>query len=236
MPNENEQATPQQPLNPDLAGYPTTEALVAGYRNSGAEAKRLREEKERLESLVVQLAGNGSNSRPSIPDRALTPEARLTEFGVPVDSLEQYVNNQINRAFAPLTNGMQARTRLVSDHPEYVQFETDVARFIESDPSLSASYPRMFEADPTAAMEYAFLKFGESRRRETPVAGNGDMGNPVDASIPSSRGGDSRRAPDKTQELAAAFERFQKTGSSVDARAYARMRLKDVISDEFLNQ
>lgn len=235
MPNENEQPTPQQPLNPDLAGYPSTEALVAGYRNSGAEAKRLREEKERLENLVVQLASNGSNSRAPVPDRTSTPESRLTDFGVPVDSLEQYVNERINRAFAPLTNGMQARGKMVAEHPDYVQFETDVARFIESDPSLSSSYPRMFEADPAAAMEYAFLKFGESRRRDVPL-GNTQLGNPVDASIPSSRGGESRRAPDNSQDLRAAFEQYQKTGSSRDAQAYAKKRLRDVITDDFLNQ
>ena len=236
MPDNTENTTPGQPLNPDLAGYPTVEQLVAGYRSSGSEAKRLREDKERLENLVVQLANNGSNSRSPVPDRTSTPESRLTEFGVPVEALEQLVNDRINRAFAPLTNGMQARTKFVADHPDYAKFEADVAQYIANDPELSASYPRMFEASPVQAMEYAFLKFGESRRRDHPVVGNGTMSDSVDAAIPNSRGGESRRAPDGSQGLQDAYERFQKSGSSRDAQAYAKLRLHDVIKDDFLNQ
>ena len=85
-------------------------------------------------------------------------------------------------------------------------------------------------------MEYAFLKFGDSRRRQAPNPGNGVIGNSSDAAIPSSRGGDSRRAPDGSQELQSAFEQFQKTGSSKDAQAYAKLRLRSVIKDDFLNQ
>lgn len=232
-----DETTNAQPLNPDLAGYPSTEALVSGYRNSSEEGKRQRERADKLEALLMQsMAAAGSNSR-TVPDRrGSTPEDRLTEFGVPVDALEQYVTNRVQKAFEPIANGMQARGRIVNDHPDYAQFENDVAQFIGSDPELSARYPKMFEADPVGAMEYAFLKFGDSRRRTNPGNGNVTVGNPVDAAIPSSRAGEGRRAPDNSQQLQEAYERFQKSGRSTDAAAYAKLRLRSVIKDDFLNQ
>lgn len=228
---------PVAPLNPDLAGYPTPEALVAGYRNSSEEGKRQRERADKLEGLVTQLisAQTGSNSRSPVPDRGGSAEDRLTALGVPVDALEEYVGDRISKAFQPIANGMQARGRMVAERPDYIQFENEVARFIETDPDLNQRYPKMFEADPAGAMEYAFLKFGDSRRREAPAPME-TVGNPVDASIPSSRGGESRRVPDQSQELQSAFERYQKTGSPRDAEAYAKLRLRRVVSDDFLNQ
>jgi hypothetical protein len=228
----------QQPLNPDLMGYPTVEALVAAKRASDAEGKRLFDENTKKDALIAQVLTNGlPNGRQNVPDRRTSsPEERLTEFGVPTDALDAYVGERINRAFAPITNGMQARGRVVSSHPDYVQFENDVASFIASDPELSVSYPKLFEAAPKEAIEYAFLKFGDSRRRTSPPPGNGVVGNSAEAAIPSSRGGESRRAPDGSQELQTAFEQFQKTGSSRDAQAYAKLRLRSVIKDDFLNQ
>lgn len=235
MPDEpnNQQA----PLNPDLMGYPNVEALVAAKRAGDAEAKRLFDENLKKDQFISQFLTNGApNGRQSVPDRrAATPEDRLTEFGVPVDALNEFVGGAIRKAFEPLTNGMQARGKIVTEHPDYAQFENDVAQFIATDPDLSTRYPRMFEADPVGAMEYAFLKFGDSRRRTAQPAGDGRIGNPADAQIPSSRAGEGRRAPDGSQELQEAYEQFQKTGSSKDAQRYAKLRLRTVIKDDFLN-
>jgi hypothetical protein len=233
----NNQPSSPLPLNADLMGYPNVESLVAAKRAGDAEAKRLYDENQKKDALLAQVLTNGyvPNGR-TVPDRrSESPADRLTQFGVPVDALDEYVGQAIQKAFAPITNGMNARGRIVSDHPDYVQFESDVASFIGNDPELSQRYPKMFEADPVGAMEYAFLKFGDSRRREA-HAGNGIVGNPVDASIPSSRAGEGRRAPDGRQELQTAYERFQKSGSSRDAEAYAKLRLHSVIKDDFLNQ
>lgn len=231
---------PQQPLNPDLMGYPSVEALVAAKRASDAEAKRLYDESQKTKDLLAQVITNGfPNGRQSVPDRrADNPADRLSEFGVPVDALDGYFEQKLNRALRPLMDGVQARGQIVSQHPDYVQFEADVASFIANDPDLSTRYPKMFEADPAGAMEYAFLKFGESRRRAVPANGgnNGAVGNVADAAIPSSRAGEGRRVPDRSQAIQEAYERFQKTGSSRDAEAYAKLRLHNVIKDEFLNQ
>jgi hypothetical protein len=227
----------QQPLNPDLAGYPTVEALVAAKRSSDVEAKRLYDENQKKDALLSQALMNGfQNGRQSVPDRrATSPEDRLTEVGVPADAMTEIIRREIQQAFTPLTNGIQARGKMVSDHPDYVQFETEVSQFIANDPDLSARYPKMFEADPAGAMEYAFLKFGDSRRRANPAT-DSRIGNPTDAAIPSSRAGEGRRAPDGSQALQEAYERYQRTGSSKDAQAYAKLRLHGVVKDEFLNQ
>lgn len=234
MPNDEPQSP--LPLNPDLAGYPTTDALVAGYRNSSAEAQRLRTENEKKDALIAQVLTNGMAANPrSVPDRRGTAQERLTEFGVPVDALQEMMRGELQNALAPLTRGIAARGTIVSEHPEYVQFENDVAQFINNDPGLSQSYPKMFEADPAAAMEYAFLKFGDSRRRTSGDPAGPSRAGMTDAAIPSSRAGEGRRAPTQDDEVRAAFTRYQQTGSSQDAAAFAKARLRNVVSDEHLN-
>lgn len=240
MSDPNEQAipnqTPPQQLNPDLAGYPTVEALVAGYRNSSNEGKLQRERADKLEQLVTQQL-QAQNERRNVPDRTKRPEDRLTDYGVPVDALEELVQDRLQKAFAPIQNGLQARGHIASKHPDYLQFENDVAQFIETDPDMSQRYPKMFASDPAGAMEYAFLKFADSRRSTlTGANGNGSREGLADASIPSSRAGDGRRAPDQNSVIQDAFERWQKSGSPRDAEAYAKARLRTVISDDFLNQ
>jgi len=229
-----EQTTPQPQLNPDLAGYPNVEALVQGYRSSGEEAKRLREKADKLEGLMTQMFEQQAANQRAVPNRSGRPEDRLTEFGVPVDALDEFVAGRVAKAFEPVARGIQARQTIVGSHPDYVQFEQDVANFIGNDPDLSQRYPRMFEADPAAAMEYAFLKFSDSRRRSVGSQTQA-VGGSVDASIPTSRGGDGRRGPDADQDVRDAFERWQKSGSTTDAAAYARARLRTAISDDFLN-
>jgi hypothetical protein len=235
----------QQALNPDLLGYPNVEALVAAKRASDVEAKRLYDENTKLNGIVAQVVTQGfPNGRQDVPDRrngSASPEDRLTQFGVPVDALDEYVGGRItagiNKILAPLTNGVQARGRMVTEHPDYVQFENDVANFIANDPKLSETYPKMFEADPAGAMEYAFLKFGDSRRRAGPPSAVNGGGPPVtDAQIPSSRAGEGRRVPDQSEELQKLYEQFQRTGSTRDAERFALARLHTVIKDEHLNQ
>jgi hypothetical protein len=239
MPEPNEQPTPQQPLNPDLMGYPSVEALVAAKKASDAEGKRLFDENQKKDLLLSQMLQNGLEGTPrqSVPDRrSARPEDRLTEFGVPVDALREVVRAEFAEAFRPISNGLQARGQIVANHPDYVQFETDVAQFINTDPELSASYPKMFEAAPVQAMEYAFLKFTENRRKSLGDEVQGQVPGRADAGIPTSRSGDGRREPGQDAAVQQAFERFQKTGTTQDAQAYARARLKGVISDEFLQQ
>lgn len=227
-------------LNPDLAGYPTPEALVKGYRESGAEAKRWRDRAEELERVVADRALSepqaAENPRASVRQRSTRPEDRLSEYGVPVDALGEYVAGKLQEAFAPIAQGMSARTELLSRYPDYNKFEADVATFIQSDSKVNQSYQRMFAADPAGAFEYAFLKFGESRRRSSGGGEPDTRQESAQAQIPSGRNGDSQRMPQgNSAELSRAWEEYQRTGSSDSARRYAKARLHNVISDEFLN-
>lgn len=226
----------EQPLNPDLAGYPSVDALVAGYRNSGQEAKRLADENRRLQAERDAALQYAANPRQDVPQRGNgAPLERLREIGVDTDALAQYVGESIRTAFQPIQQGFEARNAVLGRYPDYGKFESDVAQFVQSDPALNQTYQRMFQADPAGAFEYAFLKFGESRRRTAPQ--NGDLqGEAAHAAIPSGmRAGDSRRPPDEQGRLNALFQRYQQTQNPADARAYARARLGQVITDEWLN-
>jgi hypothetical protein len=234
MDMEDQNTNPPQ-LNPDLAGYPTVDALVQGYRSSGEEAKRLREKSDKLEGLLTQMLEQQAANQRVVPDRrGGRPEDRLVEFGIPVDALDEFVAGRVAKAFEPVTRGIQARQTIVGSHPDYLQFEQDVAQFIGSDQELSSRYGKMFETDPAGAMEYAFLKFADSRRRSV-SGGAAPAGGSVDAAIPMSRNGEGRRAPDSDQHIRDAFDRWQKSGSTADAQNYAKARLRGVVTDEFLN-
>src|SRR3990172_2899147 len=138
-------ATPANPaaLNPDLAGYPSVEALVAGYRASSQEAKKWMEEAQRKDREFQTAA----NPRPEIPQRSTDPFARLADYGVPPDDLRQGIREEIQAAFAPLARGFEARNQILTQHSDYGKFEADVAQFIAQDANLSQVYNRMFQAE-----------------------------------------------------------------------------------------
>ena len=232
----SEQPAGSENLNPDLAGYPTPEALVKGYRESGAEAKRQRERAERAEQALQEALEPVANPRQAVKNRSSRPEDRLSEYGVPVDALGEYVQSKLQEAFAPIAQGMTARTELLSQYPDYNKFESDVAAFIQSDPKLNQSYQRMFSADPAGAFEYAFLKFGQSRRSSTRGQQTPEAEEMSQAGLPGARNGDAMRQPQGNQaNLQRLREEYDRTGSSRAAAAYAKARLHGVITDEFLN-
>ena len=219
---------PVTPTPPDLAGYPTADELARGYRNSSAEAKRLAAENQRLQE---QLQGLAANPRPDIPQRG-RPEDQLRDYGIPVDVMEQFVNERVGQALAPLARGFEARGKVLQDYPDYNKFEAEVAQFINSDPDLSQRYARMFTADPAGAMELAFLKYGESKRRSAPAGSPPNPQEIVDASLPGGRPGESRRVGSgEESDVQEAWAQFQKTGSPRDVEAFVKARLRQVIPD-----
>lgn len=231
---EVQQPNQDQPLNPDLMGYPSVEALVNAKRASDAEAKKIRDERDALANQLraVNTYVPEANPRQDVKRRD-RPEDRLTEFGVPVDALEEYFNTRLQKAFEPVLAAANARSTIVGKYPDYNKFESDVNQFLQSDRELNETVGRMAAADPAGALEYAFLKFGESRRGAART--NGNEVNAVDAGIPSSRGGESRRMPDSvTGEVQRAWQNYQKTGTTEAAREYAKARLKTIVSEDFL--
>jgi hypothetical protein len=229
MADENNTQTPA----PDFAGYSSSEELARGYRASSQEAKRLAQENQRLQEAYQQAA---VNQRQDIPNRS-RPEDRLAEFGIPADALNDFVNERVGQALRPLAEGFQARGKVVTEYPDYQKYEADVANYISSDPEFSQQYSRIFAADPAGAMQLAFLKFGESKRKGSPSPIAPNAQEMVDASLPGGRAGESRRSESGSQgAVEEAYKRYQQTGNSRDAEAYAKLRLKQAIPDEFLNQ
>ena len=230
MADENVTQTPA----PDFAGYPNSDELARGYRNSSTEAKRLAAENQRLQE---QLQGFAANQRPDIPNRS-RPEDRLAEFGIPADALNEFVNERVGQALQPLVNGFQARGRVLNEYPDYQKYEAEVAEYVNSDPEFSQRYTRMFNADPVGAMQLAFLKFGESKRKTAIAPKEQNAQEMADASLPGGRSGETRRPENYSNagDIAEAWKNYQKSGSRADAETYARARLKNVISEEFLRQ
>ena len=225
----------------DLAGYNSTPDLVKAYRASGVEAKRLADENRRKDELLAQMqAQMVANPRQDVPNRN-DPRSRLDELGIPTDAIDAIVADRVEQriqaAFMPLARSIEARGNVLAQYPDYQKFESDVAQFMRTDPALNQKYERMFQADPEGAMEYAFMKFGESRKKDHRQSSRErENGEAAHAAIPSSRSGEGRRPESQTDNVREAFKRYQETGSSRDAAAYAKARLRTVIKDEFLNQ
>src|SRR5262245_20428468 len=239
--------TPEEPTpldGIDLAGYGSVPELVAGYRASGAEAKRQRERADQMEQLAQTLLVNASQPRQDVPDRNGYGEG-ASEPGIPISEFDDHVARgldsrltaaveaRVNQVFAPIWTSIVARRKVMARNPDYGTFEAAVWDHVRSDPERLREYETTFARDPESAMTIAMLRFtqAEQQRHQQRASSNGS----VDASIPSMRSGDGRRPIDNQQDLRDAFERFQKTGSSRDAQAYARAGLRTVISEEFLN-
>lgn len=228
--------------NQDLAGYKSVDELVRAYRESSNEGKKQRERADRYEQSFEQRLGQIEQlfTRQQAPQRT-TPEDRLSDYGIPVDALDQFLGDRLEKAiarqFEPIVKMGSARNSMLSSYTDYGKFEADVAKFVESDPSVQRTYSEMFKADPLGAMEWAFLKYGQAERGK--VTGNGQptpqQQARTEAQIPSNRAGDTRTLPQLNgdQQTAQGWEHYQKTG---DPRAFAKARLRQAISDDFLNR
>lgn len=220
----------------DLAGYPDTDALVQGYRASSQEAQRQKQRADQLEQRISQI--EQQFTRQAVPTRA-NPADRLSEFGIPVDAIDEMISERtaraVQEAFGPIVKGASARNRILSEYEDYAKYEADVAKFIAEDPQREKDYQEAFQQNPLMAMENAFLKFGEAKRRQAPNGTNPQRQARSEAQIPSSRQGDARTLPntDNADLTSRTWEHYQKTG---DPRAYAKARLRQVISDDFLTK
>lgn len=224
-------------LNPDLMGYPSVDALVNAKRASDVEAKRIMDERDRYKQqyeLLVQSQIAPANPR----SQSNRWEDKLDTLGIPVDAVREAIREEasalVQQAFQPIAQGVQARTQLLGQYPEYQKFESDVASFIQSDPNLNRTYQSMYQADPGGALDWAYLKFGENRRR----AGNLPQPAPdtsIHAAIPTNRTGDARRLPQGNDaDIEEAFQRYKESPNRRNAEDFARARLKSIVSDEHL--
>lgn len=221
----------------DLMGYPSVEALVNAKRASDIEAQRI---KARADAAEQQLqAVIAANQRPAQPaHNAYDPTSELETLGIPTRALDAYVENKVQsriaEAFQPLRNGFEARGRFLARNPDYAKHEPDVHAFINSDPQTSQTFNEISAANPLAALEYAFAKYGEHKRSNGTPPNVALPEPPTHAALPTSRG-DTRRSETQEDAIRAARERYMQTGSKQDAYAYAKAKLRAVVSDEHLN-
>lgn len=226
-------------LNPDLMGYPSVDALVNAKRASDAEAKRIIDERDRYKQqyeLLVQSHTAPVNPRTK---QMVGWEEKLDTLGIPVDAVREAIREEastlVQQAFQPIAQGVQARTQLLGQYPEYQKFESDVANFIQSDAQLNQTYQSMYQANPAGAFEWAFLKFGENRRRSGNLPQQTPDTTSVHAAIPTNRTGDARRIPQGNDaQIQEAFDRYRQAPSRENAQAYAKARLHDIVTDEHL--
>lgn len=233
MPDDNVTQTQQ---TADLAGYPSSDELAKAYRASSVEGQRQKARADQETQARVALEQQLAQYRQQVPQRG-DPAQRLAEYGVPVEALEEFVTSRFTAAFEPIAKGALARNSLLTSYPDYQKYEADVAQFVNGDPALSQKYQRLFATDPEAAMEYAFLRFGENKRTTAGQTANGPTPQQAarsEAQIPSNRTGDARNQTGAQDDLLArTWEHYQKTGNPT---AFAKARLRQTISDEFLNK
>lgn len=207
------------------------------YNESSEEGKRLARLNQQLQAQAFETP------RQDVPQRN-TAGQRLTEYGIPVDALDEYIHAKANalveEKFAPIVKGMQARQTMVGRYKNYAKFESQVGELINTDAEFAQTYNRVFQADPAAAMELAYFKVGEVERRSR---GNRPQSQPeleeeqAEAQIPSQRSGDARRNPGaKDVAIEQARDTYRKNPNRGTAEALFRARMKTVISDDFLNQ
>jgi hypothetical protein len=204
------------------------DSVTKRYSASSAEAQRLAQTVQQLQQPPRQ----------NVPSRRPWEET-LENSGVPAEAIRNAIHEEamglIQQQFEPMTRAVQARQTMVGRYKDYGKFESDMMGFVNSDPELQQTYTRIFSADPVAAFDYAYLKFGMDQRGKR--SKNGGMDNDiVETQIPTNRSGDTRRAPrgaDAAVEEAA--RAYRDKPSTRTAEAYGKARLKTVISDEFLN-
>jgi|SwirhirootsSR2_FD_contig_31_13289662_length_1150_multi_4_in_0_out_0_2 hypothetical protein len=231
---EEQNGSQAQEPDPRIAELEAKLANVSrDYAASSREAKRLAELNQNLQSAYV-------NPHQDVPHRNTAGE-RLAEAAVPVDALEEYVDQRANQIvsqkFEPLVRGMQARQTMLGKYKDYGKFESDIGELLNTDSDFQQMYNRVFQADPVAAFELAYHRLGETKRKSHRNGAPPDTSDLTEAQIPNQRSGDARRIP-QGQEAAVevAARNYRENPNRNTAAAFARARLKTAISDDFLNQ
>jgi hypothetical protein len=227
--DQTPQSQQQPPIPRKWAGYDTPEELERGYLASSEEAKRLKAERDQYAAMFAQ------QQRPADTPQDWRSEAE--SLGVAPRLLERAFSELFQKELAPVMRGVEARPRVMAEHPDYAQYEAKVAEWLQGDQRRQATYQSMFQTDPAAAMEWSFLKFGDEERRRQPAVEEKPRRRAAsEAQIPSARSGDSRREPDDRAEDQELFKRFMETRSPQDAERFAKSRLKKAIPDSFFQQ
>lgn len=237
-PQLDDEQTSQQPAS---EGQPQTaqEKLLAGKYKNVDELERgydsLFKEGQRLVNRIRELEEVRPTSRESDPwgdpngvevTERIDPAARsaarrenpadvLAMAGIPVEAAEELIRRTVQAEIRPLFQGAQARQSVAQIHPEFVQFEGELAQFVAANPSLSGRYNRIYATDPEVALDWVFGEFMRSRgpSPENGASGAQQAAARLDAQLPG-RTQPQRTAPDEYSEKYDAARRLaEQTGN-----------------------
>jgi len=212
--------------------------LQRRYAASSEEGKRLAQLNQQLQQQAFEP------TRQAIPQRG-SPYDRLNETGVDAAAIDEIVERRLNegiqKAFAPIAKGFQARQEMLAEHPDFGKWESDVAAWVHSDEKRRSRYESMFAADPMGANEWAYMGFGNAQQKNgkgsADTSRRASREESAHAAIPTERSGESRRRPDDGNELADIRKQMRERGKTPDLiDRYAKTRLGQAIPDSHLNQ
>jgi hypothetical protein len=204
------------------------------YSESSREGQRLAQENNLLRQQMLAAQ----------PAPAVDAYQELETIGIPSRTLREVVRREAQEALNPVVNLIQgsvnSRNHMMANYgQDYTKFESDVMAHVEADPALKDRYARLFAADPVGAAEYAFLQFGEHKRRTNPVDTTSQERREAEGSqarVPLSRQSEGRREGSRPNaRLQGLWERYQHNPSRANAESFLTARLGQSIPDEHLN-
>lgn len=173
------------PAERKFAGkYKSVDDLENGYWESQREAMRIMAENEALKRQA---------SQPHVPPPE--PLAPLEDYGIPPHLIRQAISAEVERrvveqvqqefqrAFAPMVQGMSARAAVARRFKDFEERLPEISAHIGSDPALTERYNRMSAADPEMAMEWAYMEHQRTAKpqsaADTSAAGALPRGGPA---------------------------------------------------------
>ena len=171
--------------------YKSVEELERGYQNLFEEGRKLVSRLQEAESSprAGPQGGDWISDRedPAARSAARTqdPVDALSLAGVPVNELKKLIQQEVMHEFQPIIQGANARQAIAQDYPEFVQFEGELAQFLEANPQLKSRYNRTYSVDPEVALKWAYSEFTRaSGGNRTSASGEAQAAARLDAGLP----------------------------------------------------
>ena len=246
-PAEPPAAPPEQtpPPAPPAAGegqglifgkYRTLDEAQKGYFEQVNSFMREQAKAQALESLLTSQRASPAPPQPPPPDPAME---ELENSGIPPQVLESFVQRVVQREaakvfqaqVAPWVAGQQARAAAAQRLPDFDAREQQVADFIQASPELDVRYRRMFQADPLAAMEWAYFQHSLTVSSSAPAPPVRQSAAPpvAPAALPQPVGTARQAPPAATAEEMEKARQYALTYG--DPMPWLRMRLRGILPE-----
>lgn len=206
--------------------YETTTSAAAVHEMN----RRLVDQNQKLAEIVAR-----QTTKPAEPTG--DPLDELRQWAVPVEPIRKAIEAHaqriadaaVEKRLGPLAEGLRARQQVEQRIPEFAKRESEISRFIASSPELTERYNRAFQADPSMAMEWAYLVHEATVPKRRSAAAPS-----AQASLPSGGAGQGQRTQppeDPMVQIRAGQAAYEQSGDAMDlVRPY--FRLRGIITDE----